>query len=217
MTPTRPRPAPTPYGFSRSAALRATGVRTDRRRRRESRFAAWANGLATTALIAGSLGLGSAGCEGDSADHSEVEIDEVSGHGETERRRAQTEINEAERAIADYEYAQREELVADIEQRLAQMARELDEMEATLAESTGQQRLATQLKLAELRTRWNASKKELKAAEAAVETEWETAKDRLAKAYASLQRSVNEARQRASDRIEPQSSNVTAQVPADKR
>jgi hypothetical protein len=117
---------------------------------------------------------------------------------ETEQKRAA-----AKRAIADYEYAQRNELVEDMKAHLADMQVEVDAIEAKLATATGDAKAEIEVKLAALRKRWDASKKELAAVEAAGEADWEIVKARFAKAYDDLDSSVDDARQWVSDRIEP--------------
>jgi hypothetical protein len=143
-----------------------------------------------------------AGCQPtDTASNNEV--DQLREDATAQYEDARRESQEAVRAANEYADAQKTAFVAEMEQRVAGLRNEVDELRVTVANSTNQVKTEGQEKLDELTRQADQLDGQLKELRNASESNWEDLKDGFETAYHQTRQAFNDARQWLSEQLAP--------------
>jgi chromosome segregation ATPase len=140
------------------------------------------------------------GC--DRADHSsdvERQQDDAAGR----YQEARDEIGEAGRAVGSYTEAQKTAFVAQMEQQVAALKRETNDLRASIANSTDDVKANAAQRLDDLQRRANQLEGQLNEVRNATAANWEAVKAGFETAYNETRQSFDEARQWLSQQIAP--------------
>jgi chromosome segregation ATPase len=114
-----------------------------------------------------------------------------------------TETKEAAQAMKDYAYAQKAEFVATMENQLAELNRDLDQLSAKIEKSNDAAKAEAKPKIQALREQASKLTKKLDEARNASESTWDDVKAGFRKGYGELKDGFNQARQWVSEKIAP--------------
>jgi hypothetical protein len=148
------------------------------------------------------VGVAATGCnkptDKDSKAQS-LDLETAAAQGE----RAITATKEAAQSVQDYAYTQKSEFLEAAKRELSNLKAEMERLRSAIERSTGAARADAKAKLEVASDKWTAAKLQLDRAEAATEASWEDVQNRYRAAQTDLKKSINEARQWLSERIEP--------------
>jgi TolA-binding protein len=149
-----------------------------------------------------SLAVLVAGCRpSDTASNTEVE--QLREDAAVQYEDARRETQEAVRAANEFADAQKTAFVAEMEQQLAGLRNEVDELRVTVANSTDQVKTEGQQKVDELTHQADQLEGQLKEIRNASDSNWENLKDGFETAYHQTRQAFNDARQWLSERLAP--------------
>lgn len=116
---------------------------------------------------------------------------------------AQEKTAEAAQDMKDYAFAQKAEFVRFMQDQLADLNRDLDELGAKIASSSEAVKAEAQPKLDALREQSALLGKQLEVAKNASESSWEAVKTDFRKSYDASRHGFKQARQWLSEKIKP--------------
>jgi septal ring factor EnvC (AmiA/AmiB activator) len=147
--------------------------------------------LLGTALL--SIAAFAAGCKPSTeADHAAAQFDKVKARAE-----------DAAQSMKDFAYAQKAEFVAKMQNQLAPISRDLDQLSAKIERSSAAAKAEAKPKLAALREQAAKLNKQLDDARNATASTWDKVKADSGRTYDALKDDFKRARQWASDKIAP--------------
>jgi archaellum component FlaC len=117
--------------------------------------------------------------------------------------KVKTETKAAAREMKDYTFAQKAEFTENMQNQLAEINRELDQISAKIEKSSDPAKAEAKLKLQALREQVANLNKKLEEAKGATESTWDDVKASFKKGYNELKDGFQQARQWASEKIAP--------------
>jgi polyhydroxyalkanoate synthesis regulator phasin len=114
-----------------------------------------------------------------------------------------TQAREATQDMKDYTFAQKAEFTAKMQNQLAEINRDLDQISAKIEKSSDPTKAEAKLKLQALREQVVKLNKQLEEAKSATESTWDDVKAGFKKGYSELKDGFQQARQWASEKIAP--------------
>jgi polyhydroxyalkanoate synthesis regulator phasin len=114
-----------------------------------------------------------------------------------------TEAREAAQDMKDYTFAQKAEFTRKMQDQLAEINRDLEQIAAKIEKSSDPAKAEAKLKLQALREQVSKLNKKLEEAKSATESTWDDVKAGFKKGYSELKDGFQQARQWASDKIAP--------------
>lgn len=117
--------------------------------------------------------------------------------------KVETKTTAAAQEMKDYTYAQKAEFVENMQNQLAAINRDLDQLSAKVEKAGDAAKAEAQPKLQALREKADQLAKQLDQARNVNESTWDSVKATSRKAYNELTEGFNEARQWVSDKIAP--------------
>jgi cytochrome c556 len=117
--------------------------------------------------------------------------------------KVQAKTAEVSADMKDYSYAQKAEFTEAMQKQLAQINKDLDQLDAKIEKSSDAAKAEAKPKLQALREKADRLGKQLGEAGNATESTWESVKAGSKKAYDDLKDGFNQARQWASEKIAP--------------
>ena len=117
--------------------------------------------------------------------------------------KVQEKTKEAARDMKDYTFAQKAEFTEKMQGQLADLNKDLDQLEAKIEKSSDAVKAEAKPKLQALREQAAKLNKHLEEAKNATESTWDSVKAGSKKAYNELKDGFNQAREWVSDKIAP--------------
>ena len=117
--------------------------------------------------------------------------------------KVKTETKEAAQDMKDYTFAQKAEFTKKMQSQLAEINKNLDQLDAKIDESSDTVKTEAKLKLRVLRDQTAQLNKQLEAVKNATEPTWNDVKAGCKKGYGELKVGFQQARQWVSDKIAP--------------
>jgi cytochrome c556 len=117
--------------------------------------------------------------------------------------KVKTETKEAAQDMKDYTFAQKAEFTKKMRSQLAEINKDLDQLDAKIEKSSDAVKAEAKPKLQSLREQAAKLNKHLDEARYATESTWDSVKATSKKAYNELKDGFNQARQWVSDKIAP--------------
>jgi hypothetical protein len=156
-------------------------------------------------IAAFSLAAFMTGCQ-PSEPASNNEVNRLQEDAATEYEEARDATQEAARAANDYADAQKTAFVAEMEQRLAALRKDVDELRVGVADSSEQVKAEAQEKFDNLSRQADKLDEQLKEIRSASDSNWEALKDGFETAYNQTKQAFNDARQWMSEKLAPSQS-----------
>jgi site-specific DNA-adenine methylase len=117
--------------------------------------------------------------------------------------KVQEKTAEAAQDMKDYTFAQKAEFTEKMQNQLAEINKELDQLSAKIEKSSNAVKAEAKPKLQALRDQTAKLTKQLDEAKNATESTWDSVKAGSRKAYNELKDGFNQARQWVSDKVAP--------------
>jgi len=117
--------------------------------------------------------------------------------------KVQEKTAEAAQDMKDYTFAQKAEFTEKMQSQLAEISKDLDQLDAKIDESSDTVKAEAKLKLRLLRDQTARLNKQLEAVKNATEPTWNDVKAGFKKGYGELKVGFQQARQWVSDKIAP--------------
>ena len=114
-----------------------------------------------------------------------------------------TQARETTQDMKDYTFAQKAEFTEKMQNQLAEINRDLDQISAKIEKSSDPAKADAKLKLQALREQVAKLNKQLEEAKSATESTWDDVKAGFKKGYSELKDGFQQARQWASEKIAP--------------
>ncbi len=115
----------------------------------------------------------------------------------------QADTKKAAQDMKDYTYAQKSEFVEKMQGQLAALNRDLDQLEAKVANASDSVKAEAKPKLQALHEQSSGLNKQLDTLKNATESTWDSVKSGFKSAYESSKDGFNQARQWVSDKVAP--------------
>jgi septal ring factor EnvC (AmiA/AmiB activator) len=117
--------------------------------------------------------------------------------------KVEKETKEAAQDMKDYTFAQKAEFTEKMQNQLAEINRDLDQLSAKIEKSSDTAKAEAKPKLQALREKAHQLNKQLDGAKSATEATWNDVKAGFRKGYSELKDGCQQARQWVSDKIAP--------------
>lgn len=120
-----------------------------------------------------------------------------------QHEKVEAKVGEAAAAVQDYAFDRKAELVAAMKAELEGARQELDRLAADTERASGDAKATAQVKLAEVRAKWEEAKLRLGQVEAATEDSWNDMRAGLDRSVDELETAVTLSRQWMSEVLAP--------------
>ena len=117
--------------------------------------------------------------------------------------KVKTETKEAVQDMKDYTFAQKAEFTEKMQNQLAEINRDLDQISAKIEKSSDTTKAEARLKLQALREQVAKLNKKLEETKSATESTWDDVKAGFKKGYSELKDGFQQARQWVSEKVAP--------------